>query len=333
MPSTPWRRSSNAQFQGQPRFDRSVAFGKKVADAVLAWAATDGFAEFNNCPYLPAPVPGDWEPTPPDFNPNPLQPCWGQIRPLVLTSGADCPPPGHPEFSTDSGSQFYATALEVYNVGVNLTDEQKTIADYWADGPVATGTPPGHWIALVGQLARNDALSLAAAAEAYARVGIAVYDAFIECWHFRYETNLQRPVTYINDNIDAGWLPYIATPSFPTYTSGHSTQSGAAAEVLTDMFGVRAFTDTIRTDHDLGPPVAPRSFGSFDHAAYEAAVSRLYGGIHYVFDNQDGLLSGRCIGHTIVDKVSLRSRKRTRTTTRDFLWFRSSPISCSRISR
>jgi len=181
----------NAQFEGQPRFDRSVVFGKEIADAALAWAATDGFAEFNNCLYVPAPVAGAWESTPPAFNPNPLQPCWGQLRP-----GADCAPPGHPEFSTDTASQFYATALEVYNVGVNLSDEQKTIADYWADGPVATGTPPGHWIALVGQFARNDALSLAAAAEAYARVGIAVHDAFIQCWHTKYPTNLQRPVTY-----------------------------------------------------------------------------------------------------------------------------------------
>ncbi len=302
----------NRQFQGQQGFDRSVAFGKDVADAVLAWAATDGFAEFNNCLYIPAPVAGAWEPTPPAFNPNPLQPCWEQLRPMVLTSGADCAPPGHPEFSTDTASQFYATALEVYNVGVNLSDEQKTIADYWADGPAATGTPPGHWIALVGQFARNDALSLAAAAEAYARVGIAVHDAFIGCWHFKYATNLQRPVTHINDNIDAAWLPYITTPNFPTYTSGHSTQSGAAAEVLTDMFGVRAFTDTIRTDHDLGPPDDPRSFSSFDHAAYEAAVSRLYGGIHYVFDNQDGLLSGRCVGHTIVHKLSFKESKKNK---------------------
>ena len=160
-----------ADFNAQFRDDRSIAFGKEVADAVLAWATTDGFAELNNCLYVPAPVPGAWEPTPPSFNPNPAQLCWGQIRPMVLTSGADCAPPGHPEFSTDTGSQFYAAALEVYNVGVNLTDEQKTIADYWADSPGATGTPPGHWIALVGQFARNDALSLTAAAEAYARVG------------------------------------------------------------------------------------------------------------------------------------------------------------------
>jgi hypothetical protein len=300
----------NALFQGQQSFDRSVAFGKEAADAVLAWAATDGFAELNNSPYVPAPVAGAWEPTPPAFSTNPLQARWGQIRPMVLTSGADCAPPGHPEFSSDTASQLHATALEVYNVGINLNDEQKTIADYWADGPVATGTPPGHWIALVGQFARNDALSLTAAAEAYARVGIAVHDAFIECWHFKYETNLQRPVTYINDNIDASWVPYIATPPFPTYPSGHSTQSGAAAVLLTDMFGIRAFIDTIRTDHDLGLPDEPRSFASFDHAAYEAAVSRLYGGIHYTFDNQDGLLNGRCIGHTIVRKVSFKKESK-----------------------
>jgi hypothetical protein len=302
----------SAKFRGEVRrrdFHRSVAFGKSVADAVLAWAATDGFASLNNCPYVPQPADGAWEPTPPANNPNPLQPCWGQIRPMVLTTGEDCAPPGHPGFSTDADSPFHTAALEVYNVGANLTDEQRTIATYWADGP-GTGTPPGHWIALVGQLARADALSLAAAAEAYVRVGIAVHDAFIECWHFKYVTSLQRPVTYIRQNIDAGWSPLIPTPGFPTYASGHSTQSGAAAEVLTDLFGVRPFTDTIRTDHDLGPPEAPRSFLSFDHAAYEAAMSRLYGGIHYGFDNNDGLLAGRCIGHTILDRVTFREPRR-----------------------
>src|SRR6266498_3655680 len=115
-------------------------------------------------------------------------------------------------------------------------------ADFWADNAGATGTPPGHWIALVGQIARNDGLSLTAAAEAYARVGIAVTDAFIQCWNTKYADNLQRPVTYIQDNLAAGWLPYLATPAFPTYTSGHSTQSGAAATVLTDLFGTRSFT-------------------------------------------------------------------------------------------
>jgi hypothetical protein len=301
--------SFNAQFEAEvekKEFDRSVDQGKAVADAILAWSATDGFSTFDNCPYVPAPVAGAWKPTPPGFIADPLQPCWGQIRPMVLTSGAECPPPGHPPYSIAAGSDFYAEALEVYNVSLSLTDEQKTIATYWADGAGATGTPPGHWIAIVGQIARNDGLSLAAVAEAYARVGIAVTDAFIECWNAKYIYNLQRPVTYVQEYINATWLPFITTPPFPTYTSGHSTQSGAAARALTDMFGVKAFTDTLHNDHGLVPPQTPRTFGSFDQAAEEAALSRLYGGIHYAFDNNDGLASGQCIGQTIHDRVQFK---------------------------
>jgi hypothetical protein len=291
----------------KPEYERSVLHGQAVATTILDWAATDGFSMYNNCPYVPVPVPGAWAPTPPLFNPNPLQPCWGMIRPMVLTSGEECAPPGHPAFSTDPASAFYAAGLEVYTVGLGLTDEQQTIADYWADGAGATGTPPGHWIAIVGQLARHDDLSLAEAAEAYARVGIAVHDAFIACWHPKYSYNLQRPVTYINDYIDAGWRPYLVTPSFPSYTSGHSTQSGAAARVLTDLFGSKRFTDTTHTDHGLVPPQEPRTFDSFEEAAAEAAVSRLYGGIHFAFDNTDGLSSGRCIGQAIHERVRFRN--------------------------
>jgi PAP2 superfamily len=217
------------------------------------------------------------------------------------------PPPGHPSFSTAPASDFYAAGLEVYTVGLALTVEQKTIADYWSDGAGATGTPPGHRIAIVSQIARNDTLSLAAAAEAYARVGIAVHDAFIACWNPKYIYNLQRPVTYINNNIDANWQPYIVTPGFPSYTSGHSTQSGAAAHVLTDMFGVKRFTDTTHTDHGLVPPQESRTFDSFDAAAAEAAVFRLYDGIHFAFDNDDGLDSGQCIGQAITDRVRFRN--------------------------
>jgi hypothetical protein len=288
----------------KPEYERSIAHGGAVADAVLAWAATDGLATLNNCPYVPAAVPGAWQPAP-GAGPNPLQPCWGQLRPMVLHSGSECPPTGHPTFSTEPGTDFYAAGLEVYTVSQSLTDEQKTIANYWADGPGATGTPAGHWVAIASQFVRNDDLSLAAAAEAYARVGIAVHDAFIACWNAKYATNLQRPVTYIRANIDATWSPFIATPGFPTYTSGHSTQSGAAAYVLTDMFGVRSFTDTTHADHGLAG-LAPRTFDSFDDASSEAAVSRLYGGIHYSFDNEHGLTCGRCIGQTIVERVRFR---------------------------
>lgn len=290
----------------KPVYERSVAHGQAVGTAILDWAATDGFSIHGDCLYVPALVPGAWEPTPPAFNPNPLQPCWGLIRPMVLTSGGECPPGRHPKFSTRTASKFHAAGLEVYNVGLGLTAEQRTIADFWSDGPGATGTPPGHWIAIVSQIARNDHLSLAAAAEAYTRVGIAVHDAFIQCWNTKYIANLQRPVTYINDNIDPGWRPYIATPGFPSYTSGHSTQSAAAARVLTDMFGIKSFTDTTHTDHGLLPPQQPRRFDSFDEAAIEAAVSRLYGGIHFRFDNVDGLASGQCIGQAIHGRVSFK---------------------------
>lgn len=286
-------------------FERSVSHGRLIASAILSWASGDGFSVNNNCPYVPVSVPGAWQPTPPAFNPNPLQPCWGFLRPMVMTSGSECPPVLHPPFSTNNQSDFYAAALQVYNVGLNLTNEQKTIADYWSDGG-GTGTPPGHWIAIVSQIARNDDLSLAEAAEAYARVGIAVHDVFIACWNAKYAFNLQRPVTYINLNIDSNWRPYIVTPNFPTYTSGHSSQSAAAARVLTDMFGARHFVDTTHTDHGLVPPQQPRTFNSFADAAAEAAISRLYGGIHFAFDNNNGMACGECIGQKIHDTVMFR---------------------------
>jgi membrane-associated phospholipid phosphatase len=285
--------------------ERSVELGLAVSAGVLAWAATDGFAALNNCPYVAAPVPGAWRPTPPLFSPSPLQPCWGMLRPMVLSQG-ECPAPPPPQFSTDIASAFHAAAQEVYDVGRALTGEQKMIADFWSDGTGATGTPPGHWIALVSQIARNNDLSLEDAAEAYARVGIAVHDAFIVCWREKYIVNLQRPVTYINDHIDAGWLPYLVTPVFPSYTSGHSTQSGAAAVVLTELFGITPFTDTTHTEHGLLPPQEPRTFGSFAEAAAEAAMSRLYGGIHYSFDNVEGLAAGQCVGRAIGDRVRFK---------------------------
>jgi hypothetical protein len=287
-------------------YQRSVVHGQRVADAILAWAATDGFARFNNCPYVPEPVPGPWEPTPPNFILNPEQPCWGQLQPMVLESATECAPPGHPAFSTDPESAFYAAAFEVYQTGLTLTDEQRTIAQYWADGPGATGTSSGHWMAIVGQIARNDGLSLAAVAEAYAKLGMTVADAFITIFHAKYFYNLVRPVTYIQANIDDTWQPYLVTPPNPSYISGHSTQSRASAGVLTDLFGDKAFTDTTHTDHHLMPPQEPRTFSSFNEAAAEAAVSRLYGGIHYAFDNNDGRLSGQCVADAINDRVRFK---------------------------
>lgn len=281
----------------------SIAFGESVSSTVVQWASTDGFTQLNNCTYQPTVVPGAWVPTPPAFNPKPLQPCWGQLRPMVLEFAQQCPPPGPLPFSTDPTSTFYAAAQQVYQL-TPLDADQQMIASFWADNPTVSGTPPGHWIAIVSQIARNKALPLMRAAEAYARTGLAVNDAFIACWNSKYIYNLQRPVTYIQAHIDAAWTPFLVTPAFPSYTSGHSSQSAAVAAVLTNMFGPQfAFVDTTHIDHNV-PPLVSRPFASFEQAAQEAAVSRLYGGIHYSFDNNDGYDSGTCIGAWINKTVS-----------------------------
>jgi hypothetical protein len=145
------------------------------------------------------------------------------------------------------------------------------------------------------------------AAEAYVRAGIAAHDAFICCWNTKYMYNLLRPVTFVNASIDPTWSPLLVTPSFPTYTSGHSSQSGAIAAVLTAMFGRKRFRDTVHADHGLQPAQRPRTFASFDDAASEAALSRLYGGIHYSFDNDDGLATGRAIGQAILRRVRFKA--------------------------
>jgi hypothetical protein len=298
-----------SQFQSGVRplvYARSVQHGRAVAAAVFAWAVSDGSAIYGNCPYTPPVGPEVWAPTPPAYTADPLQPCWGHLRPFALTSGTACAPPPPPAYAEALTSEFYAHAFEVYHTKLTLTEAQQTIAQYWADSPGATGTPPGHWVAIMGQMVKRDGLSLMAAAEGYARVGIAVADAFISCWLTKYTYHLLRPVTYIQRLIDATWLPFIVTPPFPEYSSGHSTQSAAAAAVLTDMFGVRAFTDTTHRDHQLVPPLEPRSFGSFEAAAEEAAISRLYGGIHYPFGNTNGLTQGSCIGQAILDRVQFK---------------------------
>jgi len=286
--------------QATPAFrNRGVLRGRNVAAAIAAWAATDGSA--NACSFTPPVGPGMWVPTLPAFAP-PLLPCWGQVRPFAVDSGAACPPGPPPAYSEDTASACFTEAFEVWETGENLTAEQATIAGFWSDDPGLTSTPPGHWIAITSQLLGEDAARLDLAAEAYARVGIAVHDAFIACWYTKFEYNLLRPITYIQDVIDPDWLPERNTPPFAEYTSGHSVQSGAAATVLTDLFGERAFVD--HTKAGLG--FAPRPFASFEAAAAEAAASRLYGGIHFRSAIDLGVEQGRCIGDTILESVQFK---------------------------
>ena len=273
---------------------RSVDRGRQVAAAVFDLSTTDGgheaFAK-NFPPYDPPVGPELWVSTPPGFLPA-LQPYWGSCRTFASTSGAACPPGAPTTYDEDPGSRFFEEAYEAYTAVNGLTEEQRAIALFWSDDPGTTVTPPGHSVSILAQVVRARGASLAEAAIAYAKVGIAVADAFICCWHTKFQVNLLRPVTYIRDLIDPGWSSLLTTPPFPEFTSGHSVQSGAAAAVLTDLFGEGAFTDHTHDERGL----APRSFGSFWDAADEAAVSRLYGGIHFRPAIDLGLVQGRCIG-------------------------------------
>ena len=303
-----------AQFAVQVTPDvlmRSSQYGQDIAQAILAWAATDGFAALSTCntSFVPPAVSGAWTGTGTG-----LQPCWGTLRTFAMPKGNTCAAPGAPAYSTSPRSAFFAHALLVFNTtgdaGANLTQEQKAIANFWADGPTVTGTPPGHWVAITGLVAAQAGLPLDRTVEAYARVGIAVADTFITCWKTKFDAALLRPIAYIHANINAAWDPFIPTPNFPTYPSGHSTQSGAAATVLTGMLGMRAFTDT--THRDLNPELGypDCTFADFYAAANEAAVSRLYGGIHYLFDNADGFNQGVCIGMLLNTMIEFTKQQR-----------------------
>jgi hypothetical protein len=280
--------------------DRSTDRGRAIARAIFEWSRDDGGDEgyLRNFPtdYVPPTGPGTWVPTPPAFQPA-LQPYWGRNRTFLAGSPAGDPEAPVP-FSTDPSSACFLEAHEVYTTVNALTDEQRAIARFWSDDPGATSTPPGHSLSILTAMLRREDASLATAAEAYARLGIAVADAFIACWRVKYRYNLLRPITYIREHIDPAWgdpLP-LSTPPFPEYTSGHSVQSAAAATVLTGQFGDVPFTD--HTHHDRGLPA--RHFTSFHDAAAEAAISRLYGGIHFRSAIDRGLVQGALIGDRVV---------------------------------
>ena len=300
------RLASQLQTQTTPAvYERSVARGRAVADAIFEWSKSDGGHEaylhnFDGA-YQPIAAPGKWQPTPPRFAPA-MQPNWGNVRPFLLASGQECAAPPPPTYSTEPDSQFYREAYEVYDTVRKLTPEQRDVAAFWADDPGLTPTPAGHSLAIGLQVLQQSDRSLAFAAELFARMGIVLADSFITCWDTKYTYNLIRPITYIQQVIDPNWnTPQVTdplvTPPFPEYTSGHSVEARAAAEVLTQMFGDNyRFTDASLVDRGL----TPRTFDSFYAYAEEAAISRLYGGIHYRSAIEQGLAQGACVGRRVM---------------------------------
>jgi hypothetical protein len=289
--------------------NRSETFGRLMAMAIMTWARTDGGHEAwgplrrSRQPYVPPSGPGKWSPTPPAFAPA-LLPWWGEVRPFVLKSSASCEAPPPVAYSEDPGSAFYNEAEEVYRISKRATQEQRQFALYWADDPLKTPTPPGHWAFIGTDVLKQRKANLAQAAETYALLNMAMSDAFIAGWRTKYSESVLRPVTYVQLFIDSNWAPdLLPTPPFPEYPSGHSVQSSAAAGVLSKLYGSDTpFTDNTHNDRGWGP----RTFKSFKAAADEAAYSRLYGGIHYRF----GVLGGQVQGACVAEKVlALKTRR------------------------
>lgn len=288
---------------------RSAAYGEALAAHILAWSQDDGGAIVENMgfpyEYTLTEGPAHWVPTSLiRQQQTPLLPEWGNNRPFAMPDGAACPLPPPPEYSEDPASAFYAEAKEVHDAVQSLSPEQMAIARFWSDDPMLSPTPPGHWISIALQILDRDGADVEQSVDLLARLGIALSDSFIGCWNAKFRYDLVRPVTYIRRTMDPKWETLLITPPFPEYPSGHSTQSGAAATVLTAFFGEPfAFTDATHADDGL----PPRPFPDFWAAAEEAGISRLYGGIHFRAAIERGLDQGRCIG---AHAAALKTRSR-----------------------
>jgi PAP2 superfamily len=277
---------------------RSVEFGKAIAAHIFNWSRSDGGADVKlmgfASDYKVDDAPGHWQPTGPiRLQQLPLLPKWGENRTFAMANGAACSLPPPPAYSEDKTSDFYKEAVEVYDVSKTLTAEQKLIARFWSDDPMLSPTPPGHWLFIALDILQSKDMSLEDHVDILARLGLGVSDAFVACWKSKYDYDLLRPVTYIKKLIDPAWEPLLITPPFPEYPSGHSTQSGAAAAILTQFFGDNfAFEDKTHVREKF----SGRPFKSFWEAANEAGISRLYGGIHFRAAVDRGLDQGRCVG-------------------------------------
>jgi len=295
-------------------YQNSLRYGQAVSDSIMAWASRDHYLDTRKRRrYSYSKTPGKWIPTPPGYM-DAIEPYWNRICPVALDSAQQFKPLPPPDFSTEPTSEFMKQAREVYDRTQQMTDEQKLIASYWDCNPFFLNTqghlnfvtkklsPGGHWMSIVGQAATTAHLDWPATSAAYMLTSIALFDGFISCWDEKYRSQLIRPETVINTYMDERWLPLLQTPPFPEYTSGHSVISTAAATVLTALFG-EEFHFVDNTEVEYGLP--ERLFTSFRQACDEAAISRLYGGIHYRAAIEEGQKQGERVGQQVLQRIEL----------------------------
>lgn len=320
---TTYRDSLYAEWKkkNEEEFNHSKNYGLEVAQHLTTWIDKDNYKETRTMPKYSvySDDPGRWQPTPPSYMDG-IEPHWQKIRPFTLDSASQFKPAPHPKFSLKEGTPFYDELIEVYEIKNEMEkkgdeSEEVKIAQFWDCNPYVSTqrghlmfatkkiTPGGHWMGICKIASKEAKLDFAQSSYAYTTTAIALADGFISCWDEKYSSNLVRPETLINKHIDDNWKPVLQTPPFPEYSSGHSVVSGAASIVLTRIFG-NDFHFEDDTEVKYGLPV--RSFTSFSHAADEAAISRLYGGIHYRFAIENGIVQGRNLGNHVVENLNIQ---------------------------
>ena len=307
------RRSSGV---GAETSTRSVDHGRALGRAILAWAATDGFLATRGRPWQAPKSFAQWTNTAaPDARvvqageprttlprlseTQPTEPHWGTLRTFALRNGDECAPVRPPVYSEQRGSDFWKMGKELYDSASNQTHEKREIARFWADSPA----PGFHWLTVVDQMIERRHLTADQAAEAYALTSVAMADAFIGAWKQKYRSMVMRPVTYVQRVFNSRWQAALTTPPFPDYPSGHSALAGAVVEVLVHLMGdTVAFADSSRMN--IGVPA--RAFHGLTHARDEAAVSRIYAGLHFVPSVVQGLSQGQCVGQRVLGRLKTR---------------------------
>ena len=307
--------------KNEVEFNASKKYGLEVADHIKKWMSKDNYSQTRTMPKFTVDTddPSRWQPTPPAYIDG-IEPHWSKIRPFALDSASQFKPVPPPPFSMEKNSDFYKELIEVYDIGNKITQdgnesEEVAIAKFWDCNPyvsVTRGhlmfatkkiTPGAHWIGITKIACKKTNTSFDDTVYAYTKTSMAIADGFISCWDEKYRSNLIRPETLINQHIDENWKPILQTPPFPEYTSGHSVVSGAASTVLTDIFGDNFFFED-DTETAYGLPI--RNFESFNQAADEAAISRMYGGIHYRAAVEVGVGQGRKIGSLLNSKFEMK---------------------------
>jgi len=291
----------------------SVQYALFISGKILAYAKADRYNKISNFKrYTPSGKIGTWMPTPPAYFP-PVGPYFSTIRPLTLDTSSQFRPKAPAQFSTDHNSMFYKIAFSLYKAGgADLTPAQKAIAGFWDCNPFAVTnnghlmiavkkmSPGAHWMIITGIACNNANITFSKAMFIHTAVAIGLTDGFISCWDAKYAYNRVRPETAIRQYIDPNWKPLLQSPPFPEFTSGHSVISSAAAVMLSHYLG-NNFKYTDNAEMHFG--VTPRHFYSFVQASNEAAISRYYGGIHFIDSVNDGVAEGDSVGHWVINKL------------------------------